>query len=173
MKEKLTKLFQTKKFKKITLILGILFTILTFAISLDPRPFLKFGYLGVFVFNLFGPGTYLIPSLSRHMNLILLAAVSACGMTLNDSIGWLTGKSSDVVIRKSEKIKAIKNEIHKYGPVAIFFWSIIPMPIDLIPALAGYLEFPYRVFFIPNLLGKFLRFILVGLGTTTVLKLIS
>lgn len=52
---KLAKILQSRKFKEITIILGVLFFVLTFVISLDPKPFLKFGYSGVFVFNLFGP----------------------------------------------------------------------------------------------------------------------
>ena len=141
---------RSPKFKKLTLILGVLFFILTFFISFNPGPFLKFGYLGVFVFNLFGPGTLLFPSLVKHMNLIGLAIATTSGMALNDSVSWLVGRSGDVV--------------HKYGSVALFFWSLIPFPYDLIGLIAGYLEFSYKRFLIPTFLGRFIRFILLGLG---------
>ena len=36
----------------------------------DPQPFIKFGYVGIFVFNtLGGAGTLLIPALSSKMNI--------------------------------------------------------------------------------------------------------
>jgi len=105
--KRITKLFQTKKFKKIVLILGALFYIAVIFIAFKPEPFLRFGYLGVFVFNLFGPGTILIPSLSRHMDVFLLSIVGSAGMVLNDSVGWLVGRSGDVILPRSNFL--IKN----------------------------------------------------------------
>ena len=164
MKNKLTKLMRSPKFKKLTLILGVLFFILTFFISFNPGPFLKFGYLGVFVFNLFCPGTLLFPSLVKHMNFIGLAIATTSGMALNDSVSWLVGRSGDVVLPRSKRIERIERSIHKYGSVALFFWSLIPFPYDLIGLIAGYLEFSYKRFLIPTFLGRFIRFILLGLG---------
>ena len=164
MKNILANLFQSKKFKKMTLIFGVIFFVLTIIISFDPQPFLRFGYIGVFVFNLFGPGTLLFPSLARHMNILGLAFVTALGMAFNDSVSWLIGRSGDIIIPRSKKVKRIEGTIHKYGSVALFFWSLIPIPYDIIGLIAGYLEFPYKSFILPTFLGKFVRFILLGSG---------
>ncbi len=169
MRTKLAKLFQSESSKKIILVLGLLFLILTIFISLDPTPFLKFSYLGVFAFNLFGPGTLLVPSLSRYMNIPLLAFATALGMLLNDSVSWLVGRSSDIVISRPRKFQKIEKTLHKFGPFALFFWSLIPIPYDLIGLIAGYLEFSYKSFVIPTFLGKFVRFLLLGYGTIFVL----
>lgn len=168
MKERLAKLFQSKKFKKTTFVLGIVFLILTLFISLDPKPFLKFGYIGVFIFNLFGAGTLLAIPLSRHMNIIRLAFVTALGMAFNDSVSWLIGRSGDVVIPRSKKVEKIEKTIHRFGSVALFFWSLIPIPYDIIGFIAGYLEFSYKSFIIPTFLGKFVRFILLGSGIVAI-----
>lgn len=164
------KLFQSKKFKKATFILGLLFILLTFVISLNPKPFLKFGYLGLFVFSLFGPGMFLVPSLVRHMNIFGLAFVTALGMALNDSVTWMIGRSGDVILPRSKKVKRIEGTIHRFGPLALFFWSLIPFPYDIIGFIAGYLEFSYQSFIIPTFLGKFVRFILLGFGIATFFK---
>jgi len=169
---KLAKLFQSRKFKEITIILGVLFFVLTLAISLDPKPFLKFGYSGVFVFNLFGPGTLLIFSLAKHMNILWLALASALGMSLNDSVSWLVGRSGDVIIPRSKKVEKIEATIHKFGPIAFFVWSLIPIPYDIIGFVAGYLEFPYTSFVLPMFLGKFVRFIILGFGIVSFGKII-
>ena len=58
--KKLTAFFQSKTFKKITLMFCGLFYFLVIFIAFQPEPFLCFGYLGVFTFNLFGPGTILV-----------------------------------------------------------------------------------------------------------------
>lgn len=153
----------SKVFKHITFIVGLSFVILTLFIIIDPRPFLRFGYFGVFLFNLFGgPGMFLIPVLSRHMSVFLLACVSSFGIGVNDSVSWVVGKSGDVIFPKSRKIKEIEGSIQKYGIFALFFWSLIPFPYDVVGIIAGYLGFPYLSYFIPTFLGKFIRFFILG-----------
>lgn len=166
--ERAVKLFSSKAFKWVTLVLGILFMVLAFSLSLDPEPFLKYGYWGVYVFNLVGPGVFIIPALSRRMSVLLLAFASAAGMLTGDSISWLVGKSGDVIIPRSKGVKRLEKSLHKWGPYALFFWSIIPFPYDLVGVLAGYLEFTYKRFAIPSFLGKFIRFVLLGSGVVAV-----
>ncbi|HUS60002.1 MAG TPA: VTT domain-containing protein [Nevskiaceae bacterium] len=165
MKDRLVKLFQNEKFKKIALVLGVLFIVLTLVISFNPKPFLKFGYLGVFVFNLFGPGTLLIPALSRYMNIFGLAFVTSLGMALNDSVSWLIGRSGDVVIPRSKKVLKMEDVLQKYGPFALFVLSFMPLPYDFIGLIAGYLGISFKFFLMPTFLGRFIRMILIGMGT--------
>jgi membrane protein YqaA with SNARE-associated domain len=131
---------------------------------LDPTPFLKFGYFGIFIFNLFGAGTLLFLSLARHMNIVYLAFVSASGMTFNDSVSWVVGRSGDEIIPRSKKIEKVERSLHKYGALALFLWSLVPIPYDIVGFIAGYLEFPYKKFIVPTFLGKFARLILLGSG---------
>lgn len=150
--------------------LGVIFYISAFIIAFNPKPFLKLGYLGVFVFSLFGPGMILVPALVGKLNIFVLAFVVALGMTFNDSISWLVGRSGDIIVKRTKKIERIEKIINKYGSYALFFWSLIPFPYDLIGLIAGYLELSYKRFIIPTFLGKFIRFILLGLG---MIKLLS
>lgn len=145
--KKITQLVRTKTFKKTSFFIGIALLILTILITLDPRSFLRFGYLGVFLFNLFGPGTLLIPMLSRFMNVPLLAATSALGMMFNDSVAWLVGNSGQAFIGKPGKLAKIEKSIEKFGLWALFFWSLIP-----------------------TFAGKFVRFILMGYGFVNVIN---
>lgn len=169
-KEKWARFFDSKGFKRTIFIFGIVFLFLTTLISTQPEPFLKFRYFGVFVFNLFGPGTLLIPTLSKYMNVFLLAFSSACGMSLNDSLSWYIGSYSHEIIPHSRKMERIEKSVNKYGFSALFIWSLIPIPYDFIGLVAGYLGFSYRKFILPAFLGKFVRFLLLGLG---ILKITS
>ena len=72
---KLINLFKSPKFKKIMIALGVIFYISAFIIAFNPKPFLKLGYLGVFVFSLFGPGMILVPVLVGKLNIFILAFV--------------------------------------------------------------------------------------------------
>lgn len=165
---KFSMFLQKKKIKKIILIIGILFYVLTTFIVLKPKPFLEFGYFGVFVFNLFGPGTFLVPILSRYMDIFLVSFVSSLGMAFNDSVSWIMGKSSDIVFPRTKKVESLEKSVRKYGVWALFFWALIPFPFDFVAVIAGYLEIPYNQFFFPVFLARMIRFILLGSGTIAV-----
>lgn len=166
-KERLIKIFQSKGFKKVTLVLGVLFLILTGLVSFKPEPLLRFGFLGVFIFNLFGAGTLLVFSLARHMNIFGLAFFTALGMTFNDSVAWIIGNSGETIIPKSKKTQQIENAVQKYGVFALFVWSLLPIPYDIIGLAAGYLGISYKRYLIFSFLGKFIRVILIGLGVVS------
>lgn len=171
LKERIVKFLQTKTFKKITFFLGIFFIALTIVISFNPEFFIQFGYLGVFGFNLFGgSGMFLIPSLARYMDIVGLALATGLGMAFNDSVAWIIGNSGVVMVPKNKKIKGIEHTVRKYGVYALFIWSFIPFPYDLVGLIAGYLGISYPAYIIPTFLGKFIRSILLGLGVLSLLK---
>lgn len=159
--------FRTKTFKKITLILSVFFFLLSVLSVFNPKILIRFGYPGIFLSHLLGAGSILTFALVKHFNPYLLAILTALGMTLNDSIAYLIGKNSDVVIERPEKIKKIEGTIQKYGPYALFAWALIPFPYDLIGVIAGYLEMPYRKFFLAAFLGKLIRTLLIAFGIIT------
>jgi membrane protein YqaA with SNARE-associated domain len=163
-REKLIKFLRSKNFKKITLVLGVIFLVLTGLISFKPEPFLQFGYLGVFIFSLFGAGTFLVFSLSRYMNIFGLAGAIALGTALNDSVAWLIGNSGESIVPRSSKTQGIEKSVQKYGVFALFVWSLLPVPYDIIGLIAGYLGISYKRYVIPTFLGKFVRMILIGGG---------
>jgi len=156
--------FSSKPFKVFTLVLAVIFYLLAFVIAFAPEPFLKFGYLGLFVFNLFGPGTFLVPAASRFLSVGGVALVTALGMAINDSVSWLAGKNGDVIFPRGRRVERLEGQIKKYGPWALFFWAIIPFPYDFIAIIAGYLKMPFWRFLIPTFLGRFLRFLGLGSG---------
>lgn len=131
----------------------------------DPEPFLKFGYFGIFVFNsLGGIGTFLIPPLSSKMNLWLLALATALGMGINDSIAWLAGRGGSEAIYKMKWVPRVEKFLDKYGWKPLFLLSILPLPYDAIGLVLGYLGLDYFKFFVPMVVGKFIRMLLIGFG---------
>jgi len=126
---------------------------------------LRFGYLGIFVFNLFGPGIFLVPAASRHFAVLGVALATALGMAINDSVSWLAGRNGDVVLPRGRRVEQAEGYIKKYGPWALFFWALIPFPYDFIALMAGYLKMPFWRFLIPTFLGRLFRFLGLGSGT--------
>jgi len=162
--KKLSKTFQTKIFGLVVSFLGVAFLLLTLCVSFDPKPFLKFGYWGVFIFNLFGPGTLLIPSLSGHMNVYLLALATSLGMAFNDSVSWVIGRSGGKIVPCSKKFIKVQDFIGRFGLFGLLFLSFLPLPYDFIGLIAGYLKLPYKKFLLPTFVGRFIRMMLLGLG---------
>ena len=166
-KEELARLFQSKRFRQGYFILFLGLFLFGFYTIVRPEPFLRYGYLGVFLFNLLGgPGTYLIPSLSLKMDLLPLVLATALGMTLNDSMGWIVGQGSTAIFPRGKWAKRAEKVFNQYGVVGLFTLSILPVPYDIVGLVIGYLGAKYRIFFWPTFFGKIVRFTLIGLGTS-------
>lgn len=165
---KLSQFFSSKAFKKFTLILSVLFIVVSFLSALDPRPFLRFGYLGIFIYNLFGTGVVIVPVFSRYFHVIPVAFLAALGMSVNDTVSWYAGKTGQIIIPPSQRMAKIHDQITRYGPWAIFFWALIPFPFDIIAIAAGYLRLSFWRFLIPMFLGRFVRFLLLGSGSVAI-----
>lgn len=162
----------SKIFKRIYAVLAVILMVLGLRILIDPAPFLRFGYAGIFVFNTLGGwGTYLVPTLAMEMNLYGVAAATALGMTFNDSLGWLVGKGGTAFLEQSKRVRQVATVLRKYGIVALFIMSALPVPYDLVGVLAGYLGIPYQKFFIATVSGKFIRMLLIGWGARWLLKI--
>jgi len=114
--------------KAFSLVFALVFYLLAFVVAFKPEPFLRFGYWGIFAFNLVGPGMNLIPSASRFFNVLGVALVTALGMALNDAVSWLAGKNGDIVFPRGRRVARIEGYIKKYGPYALLFWALIPFP---------------------------------------------
>lgn len=157
------KIVTTDLVNRLLFIVGFVFVILTIFIALDPAQFIQFGYLGIFVFNLFGPGTLLIPLVADHFNVVTLALVSAIGMSLNDSVVFVIGRSGQSVVKPGKRSDKVRDWVTKYGRLGLFTFSLVPLPIDIVGGTVGYLSLPYSYFIVPTFAGKFLRFLVVGL----------
>ncbi len=158
-------LFDSPWFKRFYFSISLVLLVVGLYSAIKPDLFLKFGYVGIFVFNLLGgAGALLIPALSSKMNILLLAAVTALGMGINDSIAWLAGRGGSEVIYKSAWVPRIEKFLDKYGWKPLFVLSILPFPYDIIGLATGYLGLDYLKFFIPTVVGKYIRVILIAYG---------
>lgn len=154
----------SRVFRRFLLIVGCLFVLLTAFLSLNPDPFLRFGYMGVFVYNLVGSGLLLIPVVSHRLNLFFLILFSALGNVANTSLNYFIGSNSTTVVTKIPHVDKAKTFLKHFGFIGVYTLAIVPLPIDLNGLLSGYLGVPYRWYIVVNFLGKVTIFLLVGLG---------
>lgn len=168
----LANFLESTTFKKAYFVIFLLLFLFGIYIVVDPKPFLKYGYVGIFIFNFLGGlGSYLIPTLSQKMNLISLSFITALGMVCNDTISWIVGKGGTAVIQKGRWANRVEKLINRYGSLTFFVISALPVPYDIIGLIAGYLGIKYRNFSLPTFAGKFLRMMLIGMGTKWLIKL--
>jgi len=132
-------------------------------IVVNPEPFVKLGYWGVFIFNLLGPGTIIIPIMVREgLNVWYIALVTAVGMTINDSVSYVAGRFSASGFYQSQRVVKMMQFLGKYDTLAIFLIAAIPFPLDLLALVAGHAHFPFARFAWASLAGKLVRSVLVG-----------
>lgn len=167
MKDK-TGLLRSERIKNAIAAVSLIFMLATFIVAMDPGPFLGLGYVGVFVFSLFGSGIFIVPLVSRYLNIVVVAIVASLAMAINDVVGWYVGKRGHVVFPRSRRVLRAELTLHKYGPYALIFFSFLPLPYDFFGVIAGYLEFPFWRFVIPTFVGRLIRFLLIGAGVIAI-----
>ncbi|MFZ5425111.1 MAG: YqaA family protein [Patescibacteria group bacterium] len=168
--DKLVNLINSNGFKKATVIIGSILAIGSILISVNPEPFLKTGYWGVFLYGMLGPVTIIIPTMSQHYNLYVLSAIASFGVVINDTLAYIVGRNADAFIQKSKKVLVVEKWVNKYGYLALFVIAVLPIPYDFIGLIVGYLDLSFKKYAVPLFVGKFFRFVLIGLGTGFVLE---
>lgn len=159
------KILDSNWFKKTYFIVSLILFGVGLYVIFDPKPFLRFGYIGILFFNILGGvGTFLVPTLSSKMNIWLLALVTALGMGINDSLSWIVGRGGSETVYKAKWANKAEQFLDKYGWKSLFVLSALPLPYDAIGLMSGYLGMDYLKFFVPTVFGKFIRILLIGFG---------
>jgi membrane protein YqaA with SNARE-associated domain len=167
-KKKTAGIVKSKFFKVASIVLGILFIILTYFISISPDSFLQYGYAGVFVFNVISSGLLIMPVLVDKLNIFLVVLVSAFGNILSTSINYLVGNTSNHLFSKNPIVIMLKKWMERFDLFIVYILAIVPLPLDVNGLLSGYVGIPYKRYIFVNFLGKVTVFLLVAFGIITV-----
>jgi membrane protein YqaA with SNARE-associated domain len=136
----------------------------------------NFWYLGVFAIGFFSSFLLFLPTPSFAVifllaspqfgfNTFLLGLVGGLGAAVGELIGYLIGYGSkQVLLKKHEKdLLNIKRKFKKYGDwMVIFVFSFLPLPFDIVGIFCGVINYPPKKFFIPLLVGKVLKYLLIA-----------
>jgi len=135
----------------------------------------QFGYLGIFVISFIGsvsvifpiPYTIVIYLSGAFLDPFFVAISGGLGAALGEFSGYVIGYTGRTVIseERRKKMKYMVKLFDRYGPAAIFFFALTPLPDDLLFIPLGVMRYPFVKAFIPALLGKMLMtFILAYSG---------
>ena len=140
---------------------------------------LQYGYFGVFIISFIGsvsvvfpiPYTIVIYLLGAVLNPILVAISGRLGSALGEFSGYALGYYGRAVVNEERRRKMdyMVKLFARYGPAAIFFFALTPLPDDLLFIPLGVMRYPFWKAFVPALLGKVLMtFILAYSGQQSI-----
>ncbi|MCX8171304.1 MAG: VTT domain-containing protein [Candidatus Bathyarchaeota archaeon] len=135
---------------------------------------LQYGYLGVFIACFIGtlsvvipiPYTVIIFMLGRWLDPALLAVSAGFGAALGEFLGYMMGYLGRVVMsdERKKKMEYMLKVFDRYGPLAIFFFALTPLPDDLLFIPLGIMRYNFIKAFIPCVSGKMLMSFILALG---------
>jgi len=139
----------------------------------------QFSYLGIFGISFIGsvsvvfpiPYTIVIYLSGAVLDPFFVAISGGLGAALGEFSGYVIGYTGRTVINEErrKKMKYMVKLFDKYGPAAIFFFALTPLPDDLLFIPLGVMRYPFVKAFIPALFGKMLMtFILAYSGQQSI-----
>ena len=169
-----------KRFGLLLLILSLGFGILAYFLK-DLIVYLQnLGYMGLFIANLLGSATILLPlpsfattiAAGAFLNPVLAGIFSATGSTIGELTGYYAGRGGEELIKKDKNIKRVQKWMDKYGLWVVFVLAAVPNPLfDLAGIISGASHIPVRKYLIAVLSGKLIKFILLAYLGFGVLKI--
>lgn len=159
-KEKLIKYF--------FIFLSIAISIVIIAFRNELAKLTNYGYLGVFLINLVGSATIILPTPSlvatfiggSIYNPLLVGIFSGIGAGIGELTGYLAGFGGSAFITENKNYKRIEKWMNLNGFATILILAIIPNPIfDLSGIFSGATHYSLKKFLTAVLIGKTVRFI--------------
>lgn len=161
-----------------TMLLGVslmltLFATAFFYFSTDISNLKSWGYFGVFLINVIGAASILLPSPAAASVLgggallddflgvpafIWVGLVAGSGEAIGEFSGYAAGYGSRMMVEDKPSYKRIAKWMERRGTITMFLMSTIPNPLfDVAGLAAGAVRMPMRRFFFAVLAGKILK----------------
>ncbi len=161
-----------------TLLVGVALLMTAFAIAFfyfgaDTSNLRSWGYAGVFLINLVGAASILLPSpavasvfgggalLDDFLGVpafIWVGLIAGSGESLGEFTGYAAGYGGRVVFENRPEYERVHRWMERHGTATMFGLSIFPNPLfDLAGVAAGAVRMPIRRFFPAVLGGKIIK----------------
>lgn len=146
---------------------------------------LQYGYLGVFLISFLGsislllpiPYTAIIFTLGGipKFDPLIVGLVSGAGSAVGEFSGYLLGLGGRKIVSKKHmrKIELLQKFFDKFGPFAIFLFTLTPLPDDLLFIPLGMMRYSLLKAFIPAIFGKTFMSLIVAYGGRFTIKIIK
>lgn len=158
--------------------IAVAISVLVYRIGDRAEQFAAYGYPGIFLINLLGNATLILPAPSLAIvsvagavfNPYLVGLFAGAGSALGELTGYLAGYSGRAVIKDRAKYERITAWMQRHALWVIFVLSVIPNPLfDLAGIAAGALKIPVHHFLLVCFLGKTVKTTAFALGGSALL----
>ena len=161
-----------------TLLIGVALMMTAFAIAFfyfgaDTSNLKSWGYAGIFLINLVGSASILLPSpavasvvgggallddLLGVPAFIWVGLVAGTGEALGEFTGYAAGYGGRIIFENRPEYGRVQRWMERRGTLTMFLLSIFPNPLfDLAGVAAGAVRMPIRRFFPAVLAGKVIK----------------
>lgn len=161
-----------------TLLIGVallltLFAIAFFYFSTDISNLKSYGYFGIFLINMIGAASILLPSpaaasvvggaafLEPFLGIpawFWVGLVAGLGEAIGEFSGYAAGYGGRIMVEDKPSYLRIKEWMERKGALTLFFLACIPNPFfDVAGLAAGAVQMPMRTFFFAVLPGKVIK----------------
>ena len=156
----------------------VLVSVIVFRISDQVEQFAPYGYPGIFIINLLGNATVVLPAPSLAIvsvagsvfNPYLVGLFAGAGSALGELTGYLAGYSGRAVVQDQARYEQMVVWMHRHALWVIFVLAVIPNPLfDLAGIAAGALKMPVHQFLLVCFVGKTIKTIAFALGGSAIL----
>ena len=181
-----------------TLLIGVSLLMTVFALAFfyfgaDTSNLKSWGYAGVFLINVVGSASILLPSpavasvfgggallddLLGVPAFIWVGLIAGLGEALGEFSGYAAGYGGRIVFENRPEYERIHRWMERHGMLSMFLLSIFPNPLfDLAGVAAGAVRMPIRSFFLAVLSGKVIKDTYLaaigGLGVDVIVRLVG
>ncbi|MCS7114052.1 MAG: VTT domain-containing protein [Nitrososphaerota archaeon] len=128
--------------------------------------FSQYGYFGIFLSSLLGSASIIFPipytvilftlAPMETFNPILMALASSIGSAVGEFSGYLLGLGGRKIIGEKGKrnMEFLLKIFGKYSPIAIFIFTLTPLPDDLLFIPLGVMRYKFLKALVPAFIGK-------------------
>lgn len=156
----------------------VLVSVIVFRVGDRIEQFAPYGYPGIFVINLLGNATVVLPAPSLAIvsvagsvfNPYLVGLFAGAGSALGELTGYLAGYSGQAVVQDQARYEQMVAWMQRHALWVIFVLAVIPNPLfDLAGIAAGALKMPVHHFLLVCFVGKTIKTTAFALGGNAVL----
>jgi len=176
----------------LTLLLVIAISVVLFFCGRNPEivaELKSYGYLGAFLISLIGNATVLLPGIvlpilsglsivlypgAGLVGPVMVGLAGGAGAAIGEIVGYMAGYSGRGIVQNSRMYNRLVDWVRRWGAIAIFIFTLVPLFFDLVGLAAGVLRFPLWKFVLICWLGRTLLYVvfvvLSAWGWETVLR---
>jgi len=134
----------------------------------------SYGYLGAFLISLIGNATILLPGIVlpilSGLGVVLYPAAGlagpfivglagGAGAAIGEIVGYMAGYGGRGIVENNKLYERLVDWVRRWGVVAIFIFTLLPLFFDLVGLAAGVLRFPLWKFILVCWLGRTLLYV--------------